>query len=109
MSLTISKKLAIAQLSLAILMFIASIIMWNSSARSHWWWWSNMHGIAFFFMVLVIAIIVLGIIQIVFGARESNGVGLAAGIVSILIFVPFTWIAILVLDIIVISRKQKHP
>lgn len=66
-----------------------------------------MTGIAFVFLVLVIGIFVLGIIQIVFGARESSGISIASGIVSIFVLVPFTWIAIIVLNIIIVSKKGK--
>ena len=98
-----SKKISIAQL--AFLVLIALIIMFVILIRGT----QLAHDMDTFILVvlglLFAAIFVSGIVQIVFGAKENNGVGLGAGINAVLIVLLVVAIPIVILNIIVLAKK----
>lgn len=101
-----SKKLAIAQLALIAVSFIFSIIFIADSSRNGLFDYSGAGFIGWLSLMASIAVIVIAIIQIVYGAKEKNGVGMAAGITGVLTIIPFVGLASFILDIIVVARKS---
>ena len=107
-----SKKLSKYQIGLAIVGVILAIIIMLLAKHSYKFGnmfsfdtstsWGVVRMISY---VIVIAMLVIGIIQIVKGAQESNGLGLAAGITGVLSFIPFVGIAALILNIIIVVKK----
>ena len=102
-----SKKLAIAQLAMVGISIIFVIIFLSSSTRVGLFDYTGAGTIGVLLILMFVGIIIIGIIQIVFGAKEKNGVGLAAGITSLLSFIPLVGIAAFILDIIVVARKKQ--
>ena len=122
--MSVSKKLSIIQLSITGLTFILGIIFiskligivseadQNTQANSSEFNISKMIWISILFILSGLAYIVTGIVQIVFGTKESNDIAMIAGIIALLIILPFinifTSIGSLVLNIIVVSKKDEE-
>ncbi|MCK5867016.1 MAG: hypothetical protein KAG14_01325 [Mycoplasmataceae bacterium] len=101
-----SRKLGITQLAIVGLVIILSIIFISNANRSSLFDYTGAGLVGILLLIASISVFVIAIIQIVFGAKEKNGVGIAAGITGVLSIIPLVGIAAFVLDIIVVAKKS---
>ena len=99
-----SKKISLTQL--IIIIVVITLLISNGIINNGWniYYGSSLSIVIIW--ILSITVMVLGIIQIVFGAKENMGISIAAGITGIIgaIIWPVL-IAALILNIIIVSRK----
>ena len=98
-----SKKISIAQLSFLLLVafIIGFVFLVRGTQLSH----DIDTPVLVVLGLLLAAIFVSGIVQIVIGAKENNGVGLGAGINAVMIVLLVVAIPIVILNIIVLAKK----
>lgn len=98
------KIYALTNIIIAIAAFVFGIVNYsrNHSIYSFHEFWG------FVWLALAIVAIVIGVLQIINYAKNSkNWIELAAGLSTVLVFVPFAGIAALVFNIIIVVKSKK--